>query len=73
MELASKELVTELTFKEKLSHNLHHIICTFCRRAKRQFKIIDKTLQCQMSAESLELSNNQKEKVLEAIKKNNIN
>jgi hypothetical protein len=71
MELASKELVTKLTFKEKISFYFHHFICTFCRRAKRQFKVIDKSLQCQVSSSAVELSESQKERVLNSIKNSN--
>jgi hypothetical protein len=41
--LCSKELETPLSIKERLALNLHHLICTFCRRSRRQMHLIDRS------------------------------
>lgn len=74
MELSSKEITGELSPIEKLSHFVHHIICTFCRRARRQIKVIDEAMKkasnaCCSENSDLTLSKDQKERVREAIKK----
>ena len=43
-ELASKSMETELTSFEKFLYFIHHIVCTFCRRSRRQFLLIEKAL-----------------------------
>ncbi len=43
-ELASKEMETNLTQLERIGYRLHHFLCTFCRRSKRQFHLIERAL-----------------------------
>jgi hypothetical protein len=47
-ELASKELDQKLSLKEQVIFLLHHIICTFCRRSRRQFFVIDRALKSKL-------------------------
>lgn len=74
MELSSKELSGNLSVFEKISHSFHHIICTFCRRARRQIRVIDELMKkssndfCKENS-NIKLSNKQKERVKQALKK----
>lgn len=74
MELSSKELNSSLSPFEKLSHRFHHLICTFCRRARRQIRVIDEALRnssnhCCSDSSKINLTPSQKSRVREAIKK----
>ena len=41
-ELCSRSMEVPLTPVQKVKFWLHHVVCTFCRRSRRQFSLIEK-------------------------------
>ena len=54
-ELASKSLDAPLSALERASFYLHHVLCTFCRRSKRQLDLLERGC-CQILEDEESLS-----------------